>query len=184
MQKEIWHGGTQGEESVTSFFSNLQAAWDELEMPKDPPCPCPPYTCTKKEDRDTLVSFIMGLNKSHANIRGQIIRMKPRPTVDMAYSIVMMEEHQSGNSTTKNEGTTLLAHQSKRKEYTTKDKKTFKDKEWKTEKNCENCKKIGHTIEDYFYTKGFPASHPLCGVFPRPNSEKFKKNQEKKGSKS
>lgn len=107
---------TQGEESVTSFFSNIQVAWDELERHKEPPCKCTPCTCIKKEDRDKLVSFIMGLNDRYVNIRGQITRMKPKATLYMAYSILMMEEQQRGNSTIDNEGTTFVAHQPQKRE--------------------------------------------------------------------
>lgn len=85
-----------------------------------------------------------------------------------------MEEQQRGGSTIESEGTTLLAHHSKRKKYATKEKKTFKD-EWKTKKKFENCKKVGDTTEDCIFTKGFPASHPLHGVSLGQIVKSFKK---------
>lgn len=39
-------------------------------------------------------------------------------------------------------------------------------------------------MDGCYYLKGFPSTHPLHGVFPRPDSEKYKKNQERKASKS
>lgn len=57
----------------------------------------PPCSCKKKENRDKLVSFVLRLNESYVDISGQIMRMKPRLTLDMTYSMVLMEEQQRSN---------------------------------------------------------------------------------------
>jgi len=51
----------------------------------------------------------------------------------MDYSFVLMEEQQKEISTTTNEGTTLMAHQSSRRDQYSKDKKHTK-RAWKVEK--------------------------------------------------
>lgn len=155
----------QGDESITSFFSKLQVAWDEVEKDKEPPCLCPPYSCNKKENKDMLVSFILGLNEGYVDIEGQIMRMKPQPTLDMAYSVVLMEEQQRSTTNSESNNTASVVHQKPKKEYQSKVKVSSKTKDLKTEKLCDNCKKVGHTIDGCFYLKGFLASHPLHGVF-------------------
>lgn len=41
------------------------------------------------------MSFVLRLNDNYSDLRGQIMRMKPCPTLDMAYSMVLMEEQQT-----------------------------------------------------------------------------------------
>lgn len=99
-----------------------------MEKHKESICPCPPCTC-KKENRDKLVSFILGLNDSYVDLRGQIMRMKPQPSLDMAYSMVLMEEQQRSTTNPEPNNTALVVHQANKKEYQSKDKGTTKNKE-------------------------------------------------------
>lgn len=66
---------------------------DELKKHKEPVCPCPPGSCKKKENKGKLVSFILGLNDNYMDIRGQIMRMKPPPTLDMTYSMILWKNN-------------------------------------------------------------------------------------------
>lgn len=117
----------------------------------------------------------MDLNESNVNIKGQILRMKPRSTLDAGYSSILMEEQQRATTTIAPNNLALMANKTKdwktKKEYQSKER-TNKGKEWKNKKSCDNCKKIGHTTNSCYCTKGFPANHPLHGVFPIPVSEK------------
>ena len=105
------------------------------------------------------------------------MRMKPRPTLDMAYSFVHLEEQQKEISTMTNEGTTLMAHQSSRRDQYSKGKKHTK--KIGKQKRCENCKKRGHTMVDCLHMKGFPSNHPLHGNFPKYDGERTEKSYEK-----
>lgn len=75
----------------------------------------------------------MGLNTNYINIRGEIMRMKPRPNLEMAYSIVLMEEQQRGNVTKTNDGVVLVAQQSQ-KQYS-KEKKPLNKRNGKQKRN-------------------------------------------------
>lgn len=98
----------QGEESVTNFFSRIQLALDEIDKNEEQECSCPPCTCkTKKGNRNRLVSFILGLNDSYSDLKGQITRMSPRPTLDVVYSMALMEEQKRSSSTIDVNNTTL-----------------------------------------------------------------------------
>lgn len=77
----------------------------------------PPCTYKKKENKDKLVSFILGLNDSYVDLKGQIMRMKTQPTLDMTYSMVLMEEQKRSTTSPESNNTTLVAHQTNKKEY-------------------------------------------------------------------
>lgn len=90
-----------------------------------------------------------------------------------------MEEQQRSTSGTEVNSTALAASQiGKFENY--KGKKYFDiiKKEGSQDKKCDNCKKMGHTIEDCYYLKGFPSTHPLHGVFPRSDKDKDKYKKE------
>ena len=40
------------------------------------------------------MQFLMGLNESYSQIKGQILLMEPLPTVNKAYSLLIQEERQ------------------------------------------------------------------------------------------
>lgn len=107
------------------------------------------------------------------------MRMKPQPTLDMTYSMVLMEEQQRSTSTIEPSSCALAVHQPNKKEYH-KDKGSVKSKDWGSEKKRENCKKTGHTIDGCYYLKGFPPKHPLHGVFPKADNERHKQRERRK----
>lgn len=53
----------------------------------------------------------MGLNDSYVGIRGKILQMRPQPTLDFGYSMVLIEEQQRGISNIETSNTALVAHQ-------------------------------------------------------------------------
>lgn len=46
------------------------------------------------QQKDYVFKFLMGMNESFDNIRGQIIIMSPLPSLDKTYSLVLQEERQ------------------------------------------------------------------------------------------
>lgn len=48
----------------------------------------------EREQRKRLVQFLMGLDDSYTNVRGQILLMQPLPLVSKAYSMLRQEEKQ------------------------------------------------------------------------------------------
>lgn len=51
------------------------------------------------------------------------MRMKPQPTLDMTYSMVLMEEHKRSNINTEPNNTTLVARQPIKKDHYNNNKK-------------------------------------------------------------
>lgn len=70
--------------------------WDELRVVQDlPACSCNAAAALNKflEDQK-LIQLLMGLNDSYKIIRGQILMMKPLPTLSTAYALILQEEQQ------------------------------------------------------------------------------------------
>ncbi|KAK9664574.1 hypothetical protein RND81_14G052800 [Saponaria officinalis] len=91
---------SQGNDSITSYFTKIKSVWDEIEaMGMNPVCSC---TCTcgskKKQIKYTedqkIVQFLMGLNDSYTVIRGTILMQNPLPKLATVYNNLIQEERQ------------------------------------------------------------------------------------------
>jgi gag-polypeptide of LTR copia-type/Integrase core domain/Retrotransposon gag protein/GAG-pre-integrase domain len=89
---------SQGEVSVTAYYTSLKGFWDEL-------CsimPIPACTCgvskqhAENQQLERVIQFLMGLNDSYSAIRSQILTMDPLPNLGKTYSLVLQEEKQRG----------------------------------------------------------------------------------------
>ena len=75
----------QGAAMVTGFFTDLQAAWDQLlNFRPLPCCSCGKCTCgvndkiTAFQHQDSLMQLLNGLNDSYSQVRTQILMMEPK----------------------------------------------------------------------------------------------------------
>lgn len=91
----------QGSQSVSEYFTQLNAIWEELHIYRPLPfCSCGNCTCAALklvgdvQQQDYVFKFLMGLNDSFAGVRGQIILMSPLPSLDKAFSLILQEERQ------------------------------------------------------------------------------------------
>ena len=91
----------QGAATVTGFFTDLQAAWDQLlNFRPLPCCPCGKCTCRVNDKiatfqyQDSLMQFLNGLNDSYSQVKTQILMMEPSHSIDKAFSLVIQEERQ------------------------------------------------------------------------------------------
>ncbi|XP_012828841.1 PREDICTED: uncharacterized protein LOC105950068 [Erythranthe guttata] len=153
----------QGTMSVANYFTKLRGYWDELDSYR-PPCSCDCCKCDEKKIRDAchnedrLMQFLMGLNDSYKNARGQILLLKPVPDIREAYNMVTQEEKQRevGNGAA-NELFSVAAAMRTSKVHT----KSFGNSYSKTEDHfCHYCKKDGHNISTCHKLHGFPLGHP------------------------
>ena len=105
IEREI-HNIVQDTMSVVTYFTKLKGFWDELSAL----CPIPSYSCGAMKEalqyqhRQRAMKFLMGLNESYSEIRGQILSMDPHPSVNQAYSLVLQEERQREVSSYKSIG--------------------------------------------------------------------------------
>ncbi|KAL0303359.1 UNVERIFIED_CONTAM: hypothetical protein Sradi_6204000 [Sesamum radiatum] len=100
LQREI-ASVSQGSQSVVNYFTRLKMLWDELAcvMPTHG-CSCGLCICgygklnAEAHTLNQLMQFFMGLNDEYDHLRDQILEMKPLPSVNKAYSMVLRVERQ------------------------------------------------------------------------------------------
>lgn len=93
----------QGSLSITAYFTKMRNLTDELSaLSRIPKCVCVRNSCSCGvssklefyEQVNSLSQFLMGLNDGFTGIRGQMLMMKPLPTLSQAYSMLLQEEGQ------------------------------------------------------------------------------------------
>ena len=89
----------QGDATVTTFFTTLQASCDQLLNLKPLPCySCSKFVCgvndkiTSFHHQDSLMQFLNGLNEVYSQVKIQILMMEPSPLIDKAFSLVIQKE--------------------------------------------------------------------------------------------
>ncbi|KAL5543805.1 hypothetical protein UlMin_007589 [Ulmus minor] len=84
----------QGSLDVNSYFTKLKILWDELkEFQLVPVCHCGGLRVwSDYQHREYVLQFLMGLNDSYAQIRGQILMMDPLLAINKVFSLVIQEE--------------------------------------------------------------------------------------------
>ncbi|XP_020890917.1 uncharacterized protein LOC110230933 [Arabidopsis lyrata subsp. lyrata] len=92
----------QGSLDLSTYYTKMKTLWQKLASTKSQKiCKC---NCGKVEelleDAETsiVIQFLMGLNDSYANIRGQIINKKNRPSLSDIYN--MLDQDQSQRNVT------------------------------------------------------------------------------------
>ncbi|XP_050133176.1 uncharacterized protein LOC126609252 [Malus sylvestris] len=103
VENEI-HDCVQGNMSISSYFTKLKSLWDE----RDTLCSIPACSCGTKTEMTSYVEtqktmkFLMGLNESYATVRSNTLLLKPLPTINKAYALVLRHERQAEVSNGKN----------------------------------------------------------------------------------
>ena len=135
--------------------------WDQLKNFRPAlTCSCGKCTCNLSQRienvhfQDSVMQFLMGLNDSYSQIKGQILLMEPVPSINKFYSLLIQEERQRrvGSSNNHIESTALAMKGSN---------STFilyggKNSKGKDRPVCTHCGKLGHTVEKCFKLHGFP----------------------------
>ncbi|XP_061358133.1 uncharacterized protein LOC133302376 [Gastrolobium bilobum] len=89
----------QDNSSASVYFTRLKSLWEELSNFR-PSCSCGSCTCGGVCDflsyiqMEYTMAFLMGLNDSFAQIRGQILLNVPLPPINKVFSLVVQEERQ------------------------------------------------------------------------------------------
>ena len=135
--------------------------WDQLKNFRPAlTCSCGKCTCNLSQRienvhfQDSVMQFLMGLNDSYSQIKGQILLMEPVPSINKFYSLLIQEERQRrvGSSNNHIESTALAMKGSN---------STFilsrgKNSKGKDRPICTHYEKLGHTVEKCFKLHGFP----------------------------
>ncbi|KAL6204747.1 hypothetical protein ACLB2K_022014 [Fragaria x ananassa] len=131
--KNALHDCTQGSDSVTTFYTKLKRLWDD----RDVLCNVASCGCGLDEfiKNQKTMKFLMGLNENFSILRGTIVAIDPRPTVNKAYSMALRHEKQleaagGGKAAAPQEGVVFAVK-----------KTTQEDEPEKQEHRC------GHTVD-------------------------------------
>ena len=95
----------QEDSTMTTFFIDLQVAWDHLLNLK----PLPSWsfgkcTCGVNDKiahlyhQDSIMQFLNGLNDCYSQVKTQILMMESVPSIDKAFSLVIQEERQRSST--------------------------------------------------------------------------------------
>ena len=89
---------TQDQLSASVYFTKLKVLGEELSN-YIPICTCGKCTCGGVKALNThyqmeyIMSFLMGLNYSFCQVRGQLLLMDPLQAINTVFSLVSQEEH-------------------------------------------------------------------------------------------
>ncbi|WVZ21124.1 hypothetical protein V8G54_008446 [Vigna mungo] len=174
---------SQGELSVTEFFTKLWVIWDELDCFRpDPVCTCKTKcSCTvstipsKRKHEDHDMQLLRGLNDHYTNIQSHILLLDPIPPISKIFSLVIQQERQlmidhitASVSSTSLSNTTFVVcthcnrvgHQEntcfKNHGFPNQENKIVKTANTNSRKVCTYCHKNGHTIDVCFKKHGYP----------------------------
>ncbi|KAL2242415.1 UNVERIFIED_CONTAM: Retrovirus-related Pol polyprotein from transposon RE1 [Sesamum indicum] len=167
LQREI-SSISQGNMSVTAYYTKLKQLWDELLCLMPPAvCSCGFCVCgcnrlkAEQNDASQLVQFLMGLNDSYDNIRSQILVLEPLPLVNKAYSMVLRVERQrmvNSEYSDAGEASAMKAYEQRYAAPNTGPRQFMRRKGPMDKRSllCEHCHKSGHNKENCFRLHGFP----------------------------
>ncbi|GKB16319.1 cysteine-rich receptor-like protein kinase 8 [Tanacetum coccineum] len=152
--------------TIEVYYHKIKGLWDEfdaLEAPYVCTCVCS-YENGERDQRKRLIQFLMGLDDSYDNIRGQILLMQPLPSVVKAYNMIKSTYSQGESSERRNynQGETFERRSSFRKGVI-----------------CGNYGNEGHIKEQCYKIMRYPIGHPLHGKYQPPKAQKqeFKPNR-------
>ncbi|KAL0366821.1 UNVERIFIED_CONTAM: Retrovirus-related Pol polyprotein from transposon RE1 [Sesamum radiatum] len=155
LQREIC-SMTQGNATLSSYFTNMKRLWDEmLELKPTQQCTCDGCTCGALKGMvafTQLMQFLMGLNDSFEGVRHQILVMDPVPSINKAYAMVRSVEKQKQVHMELSEATENTAlHVKGGIKY---DKRKYNLD--KRSQYCVHCDRAGHSKETCFKLHGTP----------------------------
>ncbi|GKB71123.1 hypothetical protein Tco_0932535 [Tanacetum coccineum] len=180
----------------------MKGLWDEFDALEAP------YVCTcvcscengERDQRKRLIQFLIGLDDSYANVRGQILLMQPLPSVVKAYNMIRPEEKQREGLIAKPPTFAIFLTFSNNKRHNQNNFKgnrsTYSQGESSERRNynqgetskrmslfrkgviCGNYGKEGHIKEQCYKIVGYPISHPLHRKYqpPKPQKQEYKPN--------
>ncbi|XP_057954676.1 uncharacterized protein LOC131148773 [Malania oleifera] len=149
---------SQGQLSITQYYTQLKTLWDELQTYHPAPCcSCSP-SCScgalqkvfEREQFDYTIQFLVGLNDSFSAIRGHLLMMDPLPTINKAFSLLLQDEGQRQLTSISAPIFDSAAMATIKPSFNAV--KSFK----KDKIICSHCGISGHTIAKCYRLHGFP----------------------------
>lgn len=90
----------QGTSNIAGYFTKLKRLWDEINsLNTNVKCNCV-CMCEGKQklqkslEDERIIQFLMGLNDTYSQARGNILMINPLPVINLAYSLILQDENQ------------------------------------------------------------------------------------------
>ncbi|KAJ4717700.1 Retrovirus-related Pol polyprotein from transposon TNT 1-94 [Melia azedarach] len=158
---------TQGQLSVSAYFTKLKTIWEELNNYR-PACSCGKCSCggiknlADHYQMEYVMSFLMGLNDNFAQVRGQLLLMNPIPPINTVFALISQEEHQRQVSeiSSISAPASAMAFTTKTNSHKTNFNQSFnKPNQKKDRPLCTHCGYSGHTIDKCYKLHGYPPGY-------------------------
>ncbi|KAL5556865.1 hypothetical protein UlMin_039101 [Ulmus minor] len=154
--KKQLSGLVQGSLDVSTYFTKLKILWDELkEFQPVPVCQCGGLKIwADYQHKEYVLQFLMGLNESYAQNRGQILMIEPLPTINKVFSLIIQEERHrniGSNSGIHVSEPMAFGSNSNAPAGSSGGSRTRKDKIM-----CTHCGFTGHTKDKCYRLVGYP----------------------------
>ncbi|CAN1750994.1 hypothetical protein LINPERHAP1_LOCUS4211, partial [Linum perenne] len=155
--------------SISEYFTQLKALWDELANFRSiPACECAPICiCVLAPIRayhhsDFVIRFLRGLSESFSAAPVNVMLMDPLPSVNRAFSMMLQQERQLNSTLLPVPHTENMAFVSRTAgNLAPRPSAGFKNKGKRPV--CSYCNYVGHTAEVCYKKNGYPP-----GYKPRP----------------
>ncbi|TXG65499.1 hypothetical protein EZV62_006774 [Acer yangbiense] len=159
----------QGGGSIETYYNNLQGLWREIDYRRPNPMKCEDdiqkYNSSLQEDR--VYTFLDGLDDRLDKIRGDVLQIKPFPTVEQAYAHVRREDVRQAVMMAKGDttsGAAMLSRGGHKSQQTSslqilsggKPNMTTKSKSHTEGGGCTHCGNVKLTRETCFKLHGYP----------------------------
>ncbi|XP_071717999.1 uncharacterized protein [Rutidosis leptorrhynchoides] len=136
--------------SIEELWLKLQGIWGEIELrdpnPMEHPNDIIKYNNIRSEKK--LFQFLNALDHKHDNIKRELLRLEPLPTVEGAYAAIRKENAHQTSKIKEADGHVLVSKNQRRSNYL-----SSKDKDNLT---CEECGMKRHTKDQCFRRIGYP----------------------------
>ncbi|KAL5547625.1 hypothetical protein UlMin_002856 [Ulmus minor] len=165
----------QDQNSVSIYFTKLKTIREELSNYR-PNCSCGKCSCggvkhlNEHHQMEHIMSFLMGLDDSFSQVRGQLLLMDPMLPINRVFSLIVQEEQQrkTNPSSDSNNSTGTMAFAVKTEAIKTggSNSQRFQNSNFNASKNqkrdrpyCTHCKILGHTMDQCYKIHGYPPGY-------------------------
>ncbi|KAL5550577.1 hypothetical protein UlMin_000753 [Ulmus minor] len=161
--------------SASIYFTKLKTIWEELSN-YWPTCSCGKCSCSGVKNlndhhqMEYIMSFLMGLDDSFSQVRGQLLLMDLMPPINHVFSLLVQEEQQrmiNPSSDSSNSIGTMAfvvktnvakfggsGSQNSQNSNSSASKNQKRDKPY-----CTHCKILGHTMDRCYKIHGYPPGY-------------------------
>ena len=161
----------QGSLDVKTNYTRLKILWDELKDYQTlPHCSCGSMRAWLEfQQREYVIQFLMGLNRSYSQTRGQILLMDPLPSISKVFSLVVQEERQWSINPGVSNFDSMPAHNFSPTAAASSVNLNSNSK--KDRPLCSHCNILGHTIDKCYKLHGYPPGYKFKSKTQQPKAQ-------------